>query len=527
MEYLSLVDIFPTNINFNFQSKSNYKNKLGGAMMILATVIICLLSINIIFDFIYMRTPTTIYQVEKSNFDYLNLTNLTYSLSLRVESPAYPPNGKNRNITKFESKLKLNAYYINNNKKTNLSIQKTYLDDFNLKFDFGLTSDTLLNKLYNYIEFEIYIDQNLTSSSEVFKLAFNSNDSTVNLTDVENPVETARDYRYVEIKKDSHFLMDMFLGKTIVYTDDSWFLKSDNSNYKNVSQIRVEDYNSQFVSIIDSEPQVKGRIKFSNRRETYIRHYPKITDVLPKINTLINMTLLFFSFVTAYFKQITLNADLFNSIFNFKDFNQEVHNQNLTLKQPPEKRKTQTIDRTEGASGLKIRKNSLENASNTMNREFIEKRAQQNYFGTRDALKIGLNCICSKNFDIKKKKFKQAMKIKNKLLNVDFYFLNLMELQFLKHLVVDDDQLKVFNLVGAPYVRGEGEREAEINRLSYMVNNIEKFTMNNFKHSHFQNLDESLVSLSNLKLKMEKSNLDTKLLNHVKTYYSIDESTIN
>jgi hypothetical protein len=150
---------------------------------------------------------------------------------------------------------------------------------------------------------------------------------------------------------------------------------------------------------------------------------------------------------------------------------------------------------------------------NLRNKEILNKK--ENYFDCKDLLSHYTLNTCFRMADLKKNNFMTGLDIKNKFLNIQNYLFKLMEFEFLKNVILDEDQLKLFKLLKIPCILESKDSED----FSYIIQNFQSFSLKKDINLRDNGLIlESQKTISTINRKNEISRIDLKLLNNIRKF---------
>lgn len=309
-----------------------------------------------------------------------------------------------------------------------------------------LDKDLEISVLSNSIEVD-------NSKSEIVLLY---KDNIINSLDYENPQKPI--IRKLKFKTISNFskMLRISLEKVEIQSDDGSMFES----FSLFSFFKVDNI---YEEIINSDGELfKISIEKSSTKHMINRNYVKIYGVLANTGGLIKMLwLIIFCFIYP-FVSLKYNKSLINEIFNFHEFEVNGNNENenksgIGIGEALDKMKIFFNNMVKDKNKKMLFRKSIKNAVNEVKIDSPTKQIIKNTFKIKQNqlnltfFETFFYYICNyKNLKSKKKLIERGSKAINKRLDISFILQKLVEVEKLKVLLLDSDQLKLFEYLPKP-----------------------------------------------------------------------------
>lgn len=334
-----------------------------------------------------------------------------------------------------------------------------------------------------------FIQQSLNSAN--FAMYFTTN--AIDPSNFGNPIESYGKQIYTPISSSTLTYIEMLFGHFDFVTDQG-FLFTDSRKITSATFLdnrQILSFRSDIVVQID--------MKLDKIKNIYSRSYQKIQNVLASIGGIIKALMIMSSLIVKPFIRLNFRLNLANTIFNFKT---DEDNSKIILK----KREKKNIKNKKKQKNSKNFENITENHNNN----------RPNLLSRSDTSKISLSyCGYLMSF-FKKCSISNTKKLLNKgllqideVLDISYIMKKLVEIDILKLLLLNDDQINLFECIPKPTISinddSNNDKKKEKENL-YM-----KFSRK-FQRNLSQKEQEAALSFQMMLSKSNKNEIDQKLI---------------
>ena len=337
-------------------------------------------------------------------------------------------------------------------------------------------------------------------------------DYTVDVRQIENPIETIFNFQKIFLEANKTKIMNMYISKMEFSSDENIFFSNKiSTNLSFVDKIKENSYFSSknFNGDTVDDCIVRVYLNFSKRLTTIDRRYKKLDEFLAEFGGINSNLLLILSIFVKIINEFWAEEKLMNKILKFREYmkvsnpnhinlikenlkknrsgtlnfnkNKNINqNKNIktffqSMKEDLDNIQEPKIDNTSQFSQEMFNKNekmtSLEINVETKQREPIHdlkksRNSQINRLKEEKLLEemkkpIFFNCfeiilrLCfckSSKLYLKNLLYQKALKKLNNYLDIINYIKKMQEIDILKFLLLDEDQVKIFNFLTMPSI---------------------------------------------------------------------------
>ena len=329
-------------------------------------------------------------------------------------------------------------------------------------------------------------NSNKCKSQEIISAFINSgnfamyiNTLAINPSNFKKPITTFGKQIYTPISFGTLTYIEMLFGHLDFITDEGYL-------FEELNEIEAASYLSfrQILSL-NSNMIVQIDMKLDKIKTTYIRKYDKIQNILANMGGLIKALMLVANFLILPLINLKFRLNLVNSIFHFK-----------TPKKPspdsPEFKKQKKM--TKLSSKHLDDPQTLEKFLDPLDKQKI-KISYSQYF---------CKCLRNKSSKIYNSLLEKGLKQIDQVLDISYIMHKLVEIDILKVLIFDEDQLNLVESVPKPII--------SLNQETTTFKNLHQKLSRNLNRKNSTKKKLALQAHEIISKKFEKSILDQKLL---------------
>ena len=549
--WLKFIDIFgaPVKLTINYTPQS--KTFLGGVLTVVSLVSILVFTIFSAEDFYKKLNPVVTKTINSSDQPLnLSVTKETFAfginyeggdldeLGMEIEGVYHVWNSKleedNQNETlsfRFCSKEDFpninETVFDNSIVNTSLCIEQTNFSIFN----------NFLSPTNGYIEIKIKdcnatkrnCDKTTKKIQEGNFISFRFVDVGVNPGEIKKPFQYFADSLYILPTQGFKKLINIYLKKETVETDDGWIMKSN----KNQDALSLDSYNFDFKPVNKSEAAnvlLEIAIYPSNKEVVTKRIFQKIQNAIADVGGILSILLTAMPLVNFIFSTTRLDETILNALYDY-DFSEE---NKTTIELPSIKTKIKTKENTDNTSNLSKPKSKIpQNQINSPSDISAIRDLSDNSISGRESNEIPISkricdaidvkngagkkklrftyfemifgiCNHSKEYQIKKKLYTKSQKAVRNYLEISYIISKLDELDKLQYAIFSKEQTALFKFVSK-------------NLYSLDVKKMKKNPMNKYRGrledefimgSTYINYKDSLCSGKKMRSKIDSRLLD-------------------
>jgi hypothetical protein len=475
---LTSLDIFGITFNFRYNGESKYKTKIGGLLTIVYLIIIFSLFMGFGIDLYERKNPRVSFNTKMEPYEQRNLSNQNFTLAYRIEDQSGQMVERSEIIyielsiystklldTGVWDELKFNIQEprrckelpstTEKEKYYNISLQQWYCVDFD-NVTLGGNWD---GNFVNGLQINTYQCQNKTNAfgknmtclpQEELNKAFYNEITSSNfffsylyledlptMDDYEAPLKSNLINRYE--------MLNLQITKRAVHTykevevknDVGWLFASLNSDYMYASDQIMPDFTPK--DIVDQDILFTYLLYFSKKHDIYNRSYTKVQEVFAAIGGFSKFFYTMIYFLYSWISITLKNVKLINS-FQFDDeMIEDVY--------PPEENKINHINhiRVSSLSPVNLSKFNILSRQSHMN--IINYKPQEKTKRSYCSKILFACCHYHKKNDTKLINYPKYREYFEKALNVFTYFNFLHEFQQMKKVMLNENQLEIFNAI--------------------------------------------------------------------------------
>ena len=423
-----------------------------------------------------------------------------------------------------------NLYCLRNDDSISPELKSTWDGEFykNILINFSPCVNTSAN-------------ENQCKSNEIIKTYLDSSNFAIYFTNeaidpnnFQKPITSFGKQLYTPISSSTLTYIEMLFGHFNFITDKGLLFEDldtlVSANY--LSNRQVLSFSSNIILQID--------IKLDKIKTIYSRKYDKIQNVLANIGGIIKALMILSNLVVLPFIRLHFRLNLANTIFKFKTDNNsntlirkikkdkstivlkgnlEDNSKKPSLNIPKSsKNEAESIEDNSKKPSLNIPKSS-KNEAESFNSE--GKKENDKLYTRSDTKKVKIsylnyffNCFGSVASKTAKKLLNKGLNQIDEVLDITFIMRKLIEIDLLKILFLNEDQINLFNYLPKPIISINSEINKKNDNVNenYVDNLHEKFSKN-LHHSRTKKEKLAADSMQMIMSKNLKSNVDQKLLN--------------
>ncbi|EAS06475.1 transmembrane protein, putative (macronuclear) [Tetrahymena thermophila SB210] len=332
-----------------------------------------------------------------------------------------------------------------------------------------------------------------------------------------------------------------------LYYTNSYIDTDQGIFYPDIYQIRGFSFVTQSEVIYHDQSNTICRVllRLRKQKEDYMqRRYEKVLDVTAQVGGLLKIITMIGAILLGPFQRLYYNKNLVNQLFSFQlneitnenkneqpqliseeqnsdkqqKQSQQVQETNEIIKQVPDIQRDQSINANQLVFSQSNKKSKIKNAMKIF--DTSQQTIQYKFF---DYLK---HFFCSKRKALKSKKILLDYSIKKLNQNLDIlHILNKMiEIDKLKYLIFDEDQMKLFEFIPKPKIglndiEIDGQKEFTSSQNTNIISKNKQRNSHNYYFQADKTSEEKAkdAQLSFLKIyqKKNKSKIDEKLINTI------------
>ncbi|EAS05638.2 ubiquitin-conjugating enzyme family protein (macronuclear) [Tetrahymena thermophila SB210] len=525
---LQAIDIFGVGINIRFNQQSKHTTGFGGLITLALTSLLLILFISSIQNIIKKSNPSVIYQEDFiSNPSQYNLTNENFSFAITLLDANFNPIN-DKSIFRIEGNFLYKEPQINSDGSVGEPVFKNKVIEFELcteqSFQVQGTESYFLSLQYqNMYCFKNIDDYYLVGQFEMDQFSvIQINVIPCDQSDPNNQVQCMEESKKNLILSQS--LLQVYYITQVVQVSSkqqpfkpmgiTYFWENNIDFLQNVNLMFIKTYvqdddglifenNIQNSSLLFSSERtmMSSKKDFSiyqislylekNKEKTYIRKYQKIFECFSSIGGIYNVLFAIGCILAQPYSQIQLNRKLFNETFQVSNNNQdnllnESQSSNKSSKTNKTDNNMEVKNKTIGnqadlsckSNKYKAKKlekanrffqNCLEEAEmqNEEQKKSIKDMFKQKFLGikikSREYLAYYFNCfkICKNEmFEIVNFGTKQILNYTD----ICFIVNKLIELEKLKALLLNEQQIQLFDFIPKPQIGISIIREIQQNQ---------------------------------------------------------------
>ncbi|KAL4463996.1 hypothetical protein ABPG74_005933 [Tetrahymena malaccensis] len=508
------IDIFGQPIQINFKQNTLYKTKCGGVVSLILLCIIVAFSISILIQMIQKQDPQIIQQNQIKVPDRVNLNrnNFIFAFGLidedynpYMDDEIYSVNAKftykkpvqndDGTIAYSFISVQTRAGPCNQDLFGIVQLQKYFTEIKNyqqlyclLDIDQIYLEGQFEADQFSTVQIHVYpcFQQGCKDKDYVTKKIKNStlqiyfSNNIVKPFDFNNPFEPFGQSAYYYVNLNQLQLIQFTYMNTHVIDD----LGLITSSIKQQNQL-IFSQNLQSTTTDISQGIFQVGIYLEKNKEQYVnRSYTKVVSAISQIGGLYNVLIFIGCILTKPFSFLLLNRDLINQTFSF-DFQSLQSTKKKLIQDHPENSSSSCFKRIKNKfkSSKKMKKNSKSFEKNDLDQiqnEEIKINEKQNStpqgFSVQqtnlksqlfEKLKQGISCVsnltistldymlfyfkCLKSSELNNLLSYSTKKIEE-LTDITFILDKLIELEKLKHLLLNENQLKLFEYIPKPKI---------------------------------------------------------------------------
>ena len=552
--FFKLIDIFGYRNELKIKGNSRYKTKLGGLLTAAMISLALVLFIYFGFDMFYRKNPNSfkseIYERDpelikfsKDNFFFMfsvekiatyehfydptiyNASMIqqifnasgSYSIDIPLEPCTEDHLPSNSNLRDYfistpRSNLK-NLICVKKEKFSDLEIQGSY--DGRTYTNVKIFIKTCVNSTAN--DFACKSTDIINSNLKGF-FVFYTMDYIINAGDYESPAEASGKDYIGFIGPETTLMSNRYIATSEITTDDGWLMND-------IKTKKYPTFADEKESLIGGNDALRAQfcIRKFHTKFVYERKYKKIQEVLAEICGILNIICLFFRMLAFPFAFKSYGTKLTNEVFNFEGGNEDKTKGDLakfhSRNNPKYKKRITKILKSDLSNGTIVSQDKISNKNIIKNSEWKKRKIMDFFLKLKNKkLNIGWwkkfksNFVNDEETEIRIKQNRKAMDlIKNKL-NITYLLKKFVELDKLKMLILDKDQLNLFDYLPKPVILRN--TKIEITHFPFSQN-----YKNTTDHSYIEE-EDALVksrrlfnSFHKINIKRKMNEIDEKLIN--------------
>ncbi|CAD8051934.1 unnamed protein product [Paramecium sonneborni] len=539
------LDLFAQEVQLRINKNDKFFTPLGIIMSLILITLSLILAINNIIDVVQKTNPSVVSSDQQdqetpnflllpNNFTFVisvnkftldNIYGLDTLFSLQFTYCFRKRDPETRKISQECQNYSMNPC---EDRNFQAQFQKTYFQQFNKSNIYCINHDewtanpfsikgSAASNEFKYLKFNLLVCQNKTNNNTCYPKDYIQANMTGGLLvyyvqdqllDLKQPEQF-----FVPAIRQGSAIFSQKAQKTIVAYHKTIYVETDVGLFiedfqeKNSFQSFLEKESSD---VVDTNKLIEYVYQLDPRQTFYDRSYPKIQDIIGTIGGLWQALYFTISILIMPFVQGFMELCLINKFFNFSYKADAIYDdcsisQNRShLFSPPQSKSTIKKSFT----NQKLQVDKITDTSQIA--KFLRER--------KHLLKLNLSDLCGFMLGSQKKQRKQFEYSQNKIqqkLDITFILSKLFEIDKLKMVLFNDNQLKLFNYFPKPCVSDALILSQDNSLLENQEQKIEFSYLLKEEITHEMKVQEAYKAYKKIKKLHNKDQLDQKIINHL------------
>ncbi|EAS05636.2 ubiquitin-conjugating enzyme family protein (macronuclear) [Tetrahymena thermophila SB210] len=519
------IDIFGVGISIRFNQQSKHKTGFGGLITLILGGLLFVLLVQSILSIINKSNPHVIFQQDfVSNPSRYNLTNENFSFAITLLDSQFNPI-YDKSIFRIEGNFLYKEPQLNTDGSESTSIFKNKVIEFELcttqSFQVKGTESYFLSLDYQSMYcFKDINDYYLVGQFEMEEFSvIQINVIPCDQSDPNNQVQCMEESKKNNIL--SHAQLQVYYINQVVQVESqqqpfkpmgiTYFWESNIDFLQNINLMFMKTYIQDDIGVIFENNVQNSSLLFSrerttmsskkdlsiyqlslylekNKEQTYSRKYQKIFDCFSSIGGIYNVLFAIGCIIAQPYSQIQLNRKLFNSTFqvNTNDGNNQLNDSQSIIKSNTKKNNSKKeeaeIQNDLKNNNDKFQIDKLEKANQFFKGSQIDEIIEDNESSKSvldlfkqqfNVIKIQTREYLSQYFSCFKSQMRELINFGTKQIfgytDICFIVNKLIELEKLKAILLNEEQIKLFDFIPKPsinhqFMRQFGKRDNKVGR---------------------------------------------------------------